>query len=64
MAELINLRQARKNRARADKEKTAEQNRARFGRTKAEKHEERNRRDMLDRHLDGHQRDGSEESES
>jgi hypothetical protein len=37
MAEVINLRQARKSKARASKEATAEQNRIRFGQTKGEK---------------------------
>lgn len=36
-AEIINLRQARKNIARVEKEKQAEQNRLTFGRTKVEK---------------------------
>ena len=36
-AEIINLRQARKTKARAEKEKQADQNRLTFGRTKAEK---------------------------
>ena len=36
-AELINLRQARKARARKDKEALAVENRAKFGRTKAER---------------------------
>ncbi|WP_323015862.1 DUF4169 family protein, partial [Devosia sp.] len=37
MADIINLRTARKHKARADKETQAEQNRILFGRTKAEK---------------------------
>jgi hypothetical protein len=37
MTEIINLRQARKRKARADKETQAEANRAKFGRTKDEK---------------------------
>ncbi len=36
-AEIINLRQARKAKARSDKESQAEQNRITFGRTKHEK---------------------------
>lgn len=36
-AEIVNLRQARKTKARAEKERQAEQNRLTFGRTKAEK---------------------------
>jgi Domain of unknown function (DUF4169) len=37
MADIINLRLARKAKARTESEKTAEQNRAKFGQTKAEK---------------------------
>ena len=37
MAELVNLRQARKRRDRAEAEKDAEANRRKFGRTKAER---------------------------
>lgn len=35
--DIVNLRQFRKQKTRADKEKAAEQNRITFGRTKAEK---------------------------
>ncbi len=37
MGEIVNLREARKRQARAEKARLAEANRARFGRTKAEK---------------------------
>jgi hypothetical protein len=37
MGHIINLRQARKARARADRQRLADSNRAKFGRTKAEK---------------------------
>jgi Domain of unknown function (DUF4169) len=37
MAEIINLRMARKAKGRAEAEKQAEQNRAKFGQTKADK---------------------------
>ena len=37
MAEIVNLRQARKRQARADKQQAADENRAKFGRTKGEK---------------------------
>lgn len=36
-ADVVNLRQARKQKARADKEQAATENRARFGRSKQEK---------------------------
>ena len=37
MGEIVNLRAARKAKARADKERQAEQNRRKFGRTRAER---------------------------
>jgi hypothetical protein len=37
LAEIVNLRQMRKNKARAEKEVTADANRLKFGRTKAER---------------------------
>lgn len=37
MGEIVNLRQARKARGRAEKERLAEVNRAKFGRTKVER---------------------------
>ena len=37
MSEIVNLRQVRKNKARAERERDAEANRLRFGRTKAQK---------------------------
>lgn len=51
MADVVNLRRARKAKARTEKEKTAAANRAAFGRTKAEKlaskaETERARRDL------------------
>lgn len=56
MADIVNLRQARKAKARSDKDKIAEANRAKFGRTKSE----RERTDMVsaqaDKNLDLHKR--------
>ncbi len=57
MAEIINLRQARKQKARADKEVRAEQNRLTFGRTKAEKELTKAGQEMDRRRLDAHKRD-------
>ncbi len=57
MAEIINLRQARKARARRDAESAAATNRARFGRSKAEKVADQNAADRLARTLDGARRD-------
>ena len=63
MAEIINLRQARKQKARAEAEKTAAQNRISFGRTKAERKLTEAERDKAARHIDGHklQRDDKPE---
>jgi hypothetical protein len=57
MAEIVNLNRARKAKARSDAGKQAEANRARFGRTKAERDRaqaEQARRDAL---LDGARRE-------
>lgn len=54
MAEIVNLRRARKQRARQDADKQAEQNRISFGRTKAERSLSDAERDKAARTLDGH----------
>ncbi|MBB1250711.1 DUF4169 family protein [Rhizobium sp. G21] len=51
-ADIINLRQARKVKARAEKDKTAEQNRLTFGRTKAEKQLTKSLNEKAERALD------------
>lgn len=56
MADIINLRQARKNKSRQNKEKKAEANRQLFGRTKAEKLCDQQTQAKLEDHLDGHKR--------
>lgn len=53
MAEIINLREARKRKARAEKEKQAADNRIRFGRTKAERRLGDLEKCRTDRDLDG-----------
>lgn len=53
-AEIVNLRQARKRKQRADSEKQAEDNRRNFGRTKAEREAARRRRDELEKKVEGH----------
>jgi hypothetical protein len=60
MAEIINLRQARKHKARAEKEARADQNRISFGRTKAEKELTKAERDLANRRIDSHKRDDNE----
>lgn len=57
MAEIINLRMARKARARAEEQAQAQGNRARHGRTKAEKALSASERDRIDRNLDGFRRE-------
>ena len=57
MAEIVNLRQVRKAKARADKESQAATNRAKFGRTKAEKAVESAKKSIADKRLDGHKRE-------
>ncbi len=61
MSEIINLRQARKNKGRSEKDKKAEQNRLLFGRTKSEKHRDEKESERASKHLDGHKRDKDEE---
>lgn len=57
MAEIINLRMARKQKARADKEAQAAQNRISFGRTKAEKQQAAAEKALADKRIDGHRRE-------
>ncbi|QDZ10200.1 DUF4169 family protein [Devosia ginsengisoli] len=57
MAEIINLRNARKQKARAGKEAQAEQNRILFGRTKTEKLKQAAEKAQADKHIDGHKRE-------
>ena len=54
MAEIVNLRQARKQKARAGKQREAAQNRAAFGRGKAEKLQEKSEAERARKTLDGH----------
>jgi len=63
VAEIINLRQVRKQKARAEAEKTAEQNRISFGRTKAERKLTEAERDKAARHIDGHKLDRDDKPE-
>lgn len=56
MAEIINLNKARKVRAKADKAIRAQENRVRFGRTKAEKQAEAGEKARIARLLDDSKR--------
>ena len=61
MADVVNLRLARKRKAREELERHADENRAKYGRTSAERRRETAEESRLKRHLDGHRReDGSE----
>jgi hypothetical protein len=57
LADIVNLRQHRKQKARAEKERTAEQNRALHGRSKAEKERDRLATEQAVRFIDGHRRE-------
>ncbi len=57
MAEIINLRRARKRKERAEKEARAADNRLAFGRSKAERTLSDARKELAERRLDAHKRD-------
>lgn len=61
MAEVINLRLARKARARREAEVQAAANRALHGRTKAEKSAEKAERAKAERHVEGHRLDSADQ---
>ena len=54
MAQIVNLRTARKRKAREEEAAKAEQNRILFGRTKAEKNKSKAEAELAARRLDGH----------
>ena len=53
MSNVINLNTARKKKQRAEQDKTAEENRVKFGRTKADKALSSKNRVLADKTLDG-----------
>ncbi len=61
MAKVTNLNRFRKARARTDKVRQAEENRAKFGRTKADKTTAATRKTRASSHLDGHKLDKDNE---
>lgn len=63
MADIVNLRQARKQRTRDKKLRVAEQNRALHGRSKAEKQRDRLIADKADKFVAGHRLDPSGKDE-
>jgi hypothetical protein len=60
MADIVNLNRARKKKRSAEKEKAAEENRVKFGRTRAEKSKLKSDGARFERHLDAHQLDTDE----
>ncbi len=57
MAAPVNLNRFRKDKARAEKKARADQNAAKFGRTKAEKQRDAIEAENAERHLNQHKRD-------
>ena len=53
MPEIVNLRRARKDKARQQRESEADANRRRFGRTKAEKSADKDAQERVRRDIDG-----------
>lgn len=62
-AEIINLRMARKQKNRQDKDKAAEDNRRKFGRSKAERDAARQRRENLVTKIEGLRLEGVKPSD-
>lgn len=60
MGDIVNLRQARKAKSRADAQAAAAENRAKHGRTKAEKTLAKFESGKAQTHLDSHRRDKPE----
>ncbi len=56
MAEIVNLKRARKQKARAERERAAENNRLRFGRSAAERKQTAALKDLEARTLEGKRR--------
>lgn len=64
MAEIINLRRAKKSRGRDAAAKHAADNRARLGRTKAEKEQTHRMADLETKRQEGHRLDNDSSSDS
>ena len=60
MGDLVNLKQIKKRNERMDRAKQAEANRARFGRTKAEKQRDQAAASRAASHLDQHRLDSED----
>ena len=61
---VMNLHKVRKAKERADRKRRAGENRAKFGRTKAEREADKKRREMARELLDAHRHTGCENEES
>lgn len=61
MGEIVNLRQVRKQKARAEKDKLAGESRALHGRSKAEKTRDRLTADKAEKFVAGHRREHPED---
>ena len=59
-ADIVNLRRARRAKARAERERITAENRRAFGRTRAERQAEAAERRRAERHVDGHRRPGKD----
>jgi hypothetical protein len=59
MADIVNLRQARKRKARAEQKRLAEQNRTLHGRSKADRERDRSIADKAEKFVAGHRREVS-----
>jgi hypothetical protein len=57
MGDVVNLRQARKHKARLEKERVAGQNRAAHGRSKADRDHDRLTADKAEKFVAGHRRE-------
>jgi len=57
MADILSLSKARKTRRKAAKEATAQENRVKFGRTRAEKDLDKARAELLAKQTDAHKRE-------
>jgi len=64
MGDVVNLRQARKQKARVEKERAAGQNRALHGRSKADRVQARQTADKAEKFLAGHRREKPGDSDT
>ena len=60
MADIVNLNRARKKKRAAEKEKTAEENRAKFGQANSEKKKEKAEKELRRSKLDAHKIEDSD----